>query len=67
MRQQWAIPGDLFQELTAGCNIPAGSIVLVASLTHLADVGLCAHEEDICRAAAKLYRVFPGEFSFYPD
>jgi hypothetical protein len=63
MRQECASPGelvDLFLELTAGCKVPAGSIVLMASLTHLADVGLSAYAEDVSKAAAKLYRVFQG-------
>jgi hypothetical protein len=49
-----------FLDLTRGCRIPAGSVVLISSLTHLADVGLGAYAEDIGRAASKIGRVFQG-------
>jgi hypothetical protein len=39
---------DMFIEHTRGCIIPAGSIVMLSSLTHLADVGVGAYTEDLC-------------------
>jgi hypothetical protein len=69
IRQEWASPyelTDLFLELTEGCNIPAGSTVLVASLTHLADVGLSAYAEDISKAATRLMRTFQGGIFVLP-
>jgi hypothetical protein len=51
---------DLFLDLTRGCRIPAGSVIMMGSLTHLADVGLGAYAEDLSKAAAKLGRIFQG-------
>jgi hypothetical protein len=49
---------DLFLDLTRGCRIPAGSVVMKGSLTHLANVGLGAYAEDLSKAAAKMGRIF---------
>jgi hypothetical protein len=51
---------DLLLDLTRGCQIPAGSVVLLASLSHLADVGLAAYAADLNFAATKLTRALRG-------
>jgi hypothetical protein len=51
---------ELFIEVTRGCSIPTGSIVMIASLTHLADVGFGPYAEDLNNAVQKINRVFRG-------
>jgi hypothetical protein len=51
---------DVFLDITRGCSIPAGSVVLIGSLTHLADVGLAAYAEDLSKGASKVNRVMQG-------
>jgi hypothetical protein len=51
---------ELFLRITRGCNIPAGSVIFLGSLTHLADAGITAYLDDLGRAATKLVRVFQG-------
>jgi ribosome-associated protein YbcJ (S4-like RNA binding protein) len=57
---------DVFIEHTRGCVIPAGSIVMLSSLTHLADVGVSAYTEDLCAGYAKINRVFRGGLVVLP-
>jgi RNase H-like domain found in reverse transcriptase/Integrase zinc binding domain/Integrase core domain len=57
---------DLFADLVGGCSIPAGTVVLISSWTHLADVGLGAYCEDICRVIAKMGRIFHGGLVVLP-
>jgi hypothetical protein len=56
----------MFIEHTRGCIIPAGSIVVLSSLTHLADVGVGAYTEDLCAGYAKINRVFRGGLVVFP-
>jgi hypothetical protein len=51
---------EIFLDLTRGCRIPAGSVVLLSSLSHLADVGLAAYTADLNSAATKLTRALRG-------
>jgi hypothetical protein len=51
---------DVFLDITRGCSIPAGSVVLIGSLTHLADIGLAAYAEDLSKGASKVNRVMQG-------
>jgi hypothetical protein len=55
---------NLFLDLTRGCSIPAGTVLLVASLTHLADTGISAYAVDLSNAAAKIGRIFQGGIVF---
>jgi hypothetical protein len=55
---------NMFIEYTRGCVIPAGSIVILSSLTHLADVGISAYTEDLCSGHARINRVFRGGLIF---
>jgi hypothetical protein len=57
---------NLFLDLTRGCSIPAGSALLVGSLTHLADTGLGAYAADLSDAAARIGRIFQGGIVFLP-
>jgi hypothetical protein len=69
LRLECGTPGelvDLFLDITRGCSIPAGSVVLIGSLTHLADTGTGAYAEDISKAAAKLGRIFQGGLVVLP-
>jgi hypothetical protein len=51
---------ELFCDITRGCQIPAGSVLLLASLSHLVDVGLEAYTEDFNNAVLKAGRLFNG-------
>jgi hypothetical protein len=51
---------ELFCEITRGCQVPAGSVLLVASLSHLSDVGFEAYAEDLNQCAIKVGRLFKG-------
>jgi hypothetical protein len=69
MRQEFGSLGelcDMFIEYTRGCVIPAGSVILVSSLTHLADVGISAYAADLCAFASKITRVFQGSITVLP-
>jgi hypothetical protein len=69
MRQEYGSVNelcDMFIESTHGCVIPAGSIVMLSSLTHLADVGISAYTEDLCSGYAKINRVFRGGLVVLP-
>jgi hypothetical protein len=69
MRQEFGSLGelcDMFIEYTRGCVIPAGSVILVSSLTHLADVGISAYTADLCAFATKISRVFQGGITVLP-
>jgi hypothetical protein len=57
---------ELFLAITRGCSIPAGSIVLISSLMHLADVGVEAYASDLASASAKLGRIFQGGIVVLP-
>jgi hypothetical protein len=57
---------DLFCEVTAGCDIPAGSVILLSSLSHLADVGVQSYAEDLSRAVNRLARTFRGGLMVLP-
>jgi hypothetical protein len=57
---------DLFVELTGGCRIPTGTIVLLSSLSHLADVGFQAYAEDVGKATNKILRIFRGGIMVFP-
>jgi hypothetical protein len=57
---------NLFLDLTRGCSIPAGTVLLVGSLTHLADTGISAYAADLSDAAAKIGRIFQGGIVFLP-
>jgi hypothetical protein len=57
---------NLFLDLTRGCSIPAGSALLVSSLTHLADTGIGAYAADLSDAAARIGRIFQGGIVFLP-
>jgi hypothetical protein len=57
---------DLFIEVTKGCQIPAGSVMLLASLSHLSDVGIEAYTEDLNNAVCKLGRIFRGGIMILP-
>jgi hypothetical protein len=69
VREEYGSPdslAELFIELTKGCCIPTGTVVLISSLSHLADVGLTAYTEDINLAVIKLNRVFRGGLVVLP-
>jgi hypothetical protein len=51
---------ELFINVTRGCSIPTGSIVMISSLTHLADVGFGPYAEDLNNAVQKINRIFRG-------
>jgi hypothetical protein len=57
---------NLFLELTRGCSIPAGTVLMISSLTHLADTGLSAYAADLSDAAAKIDRIFQGGIVVLP-
>jgi hypothetical protein len=57
---------DLFLRVTRGCNIPAGSVVFLGSLTHLADTDITAYLDGLRRAATKLVRIFEGGVTILP-
>jgi hypothetical protein len=57
---------NLFLDLTRGCSIPAGTVLLVGSLTHLADTGISAYAADLSDAAARFGRIFQGGIVFLP-
>jgi hypothetical protein len=63
MRQEFGSLGelcDMFIEYTSGGVIPAGSVILMSSLTHLADVGISAYVADLCVCATRISRIFQG-------
>jgi hypothetical protein len=69
IRLEYGSPGelvDLFLDLTRGCRIPAGSVVMLASMSHLADVGLAAYTADTNFAATKLIRALRGGIIVLP-
>jgi hypothetical protein len=69
LRMECSSPGelvDMFLDITRGCSIPSGSVFLIGSLTHLADVGLGAYTDDVSKAAAKLGRIFQGGLVVLP-
>jgi hypothetical protein len=57
---------DLFAELTGGCRIPTGTVILISSLSHLADVGFQAYAEDLGKVSNKLRRIFRGGLMVFP-
>jgi hypothetical protein len=57
---------DLFLDLTRGCQIPAGSVLLLSSLSHLADSGPAAYSADLNFAAIKLMRALRGGIIVLP-
>jgi hypothetical protein len=57
---------NLFLDVTRGCSIPAGSVLLVGSLSHLADTGLSAYASDLNDAAARIDRIFQGGIVVLP-
>jgi hypothetical protein len=57
---------DLFLDLTRGCQIPAGSVLLLSSLSHLADSGPAAYAADLNLAAIKLMRALRGGIIVLP-
>jgi hypothetical protein len=69
LRMEYCSPNelvDLFLRVTRGCNIPAGSVIFLGSLTHLADTGITAYLDDLGRAATKLVRIFQGGVTVLP-
>jgi uncharacterized membrane protein YgcG len=69
VREEYGSPdslAELFIELTRGYCIPTGSVVLISSLSHLADTGLAAYTEDLNLAVHKLNRVFRGGLVVLP-
>jgi hypothetical protein len=57
---------DIFFDLSRCCRIPAGSVVLISSLSHLVDVGLDAYAADLNNAIMRLDRVFSGGLIVLP-
>jgi hypothetical protein len=49
-----------FMDLTSGFQIPAGSVVVLASASHLAWVGTAAYAADFVKAKEKLVRAMGG-------
>jgi hypothetical protein len=49
---------NIFLDVTRGCLILARSLVMLAFLSHLADVGIGAYTGDLRNAAMRLVRVF---------
>jgi hypothetical protein len=69
VRLEFGTPGELveiFLDLARGCQIPAGSVVLLSSMSHLADVGLSAYTADLNLAATKLIRALRGGVMVLP-
>ena len=57
---------DKFISLTKNWEVPAGSLVLIASLSHLAEVGLAAYTEDLAAAVSKLAVSFKKNVNIAP-
>ena len=49
---------DKFISIMEGWTLPAGSLILLGSLSHLAAVGLAAYIEDLCAAVNRLANAF---------
>jgi hypothetical protein len=65
---------DKFIAITAGWNVLDGSLILLGSLSHLAETGLAAYAADLCAAVNKLtshfrrtVNVAPAPFSLAED
>jgi len=57
---------DKMMSITAGWHIPPGSLILIGSLSHLAETGFAAYASDLCNAVAKLSVHFRGSISVAP-
>jgi hypothetical protein len=57
---------ELFCEISRCCQVPAGSVMLIASLSHLSDVGFEAYAEDLNQCAMKIGRLFKGGLIVLP-
>jgi len=57
---------DKFIYITEGWKIPAGSVILIASLSHLSETGLAAYIADLCTAVSTLTHYFKGSVSIAP-
>jgi hypothetical protein len=56
----------LFLDITRGWLLPPGSLILLGSLSHLAETGLAAYTEDLCNAVAKLSNGFRRSVGIAP-
>ena len=50
-----------FLKLTSGCNLPVGSVVILASINHLGRVRSAAYAEDLVDAMGTIKRTFGGQ------
>ena len=57
---------DKFISLTAGWLVPPGSLLLIGSLSHLAETGVAAYTADLCAAVARLSAYFNKKLSVAP-
>ena len=52
---------NVFLKLTAGCDLPMGSAIIIASINHLGRVETSAYAEDLVEALSILRRTFGGQ------
>ena len=52
---------NVFLKLTAGCDLPMGSAIIIASINHLGRVRTSAYVEDLVEALSILRRTFGGQ------
>ena len=63
----WEIFGIFHETIGRGrLHVPAGSVVLLGSASHLADVGLTAYIEELCAVAQRIQSLQGGCIYFSP-
>ena len=63
----WEIFGIFFDTVRkGGLHVPAGSVVLLGSASHLADVGLSAYSEELCAVVKRIHALQGGCIYFSP-